>query len=71
MNSNNVFLISVFKVLFGNVLGLVKEKARMWLSVASVWPSAFYFGRNIPTRVILADGIWCVFQNYILIYLCI
>lgn len=47
----NEFLILVFRVLFGNVLGLVKEKARTWLFVVSVWPLVFYFGRNIPTSV--------------------
>lgn len=57
----NEFLILVFRVLFGNVLGLVKEKAHMWLSVVSVWPLVFYFGRNIPAQVIVDQ---CIFGVY-------
>jgi len=37
----------VSRVLFGNVLGLAKEKARMWPFVASLWPLVFCFGHKV------------------------
>ncbi|RLU23271.1 hypothetical protein DMN91_003474 [Ooceraea biroi] len=47
----------IFRVLFGNVLGLAKEKVHMWLFVVSLWPLAFYFGHRVYNRLANAFGL--------------
>jgi hypothetical protein len=44
---NELLYFAVSRVLFGNVLGLAKERVRMWLSVVSLWPLVFCFGHKV------------------------
>lgn len=58
----------VFKVLFGSVPGLVREKVHTWQWVAFLWLSISYFGLNIYIGITNYQKIFqSIAYNFILI----